>query len=342
MRMERVCRPDSVRRFPGVTVIRLGPRSPGGSSRQPARTEGRPSRREPHACLFGVAPGGVLRAVPVTGNAVGSYPTVSPLPAAAFAAPSAVCSLCHCPSPWARPEGRACCAWPLASTPPSGVRTFLPGIAAPATVRPAPDPLGHGRRPVGGPSSRPRGPGPTLDPEPRPAEAARPPETQHDRRPPSLPALDRRRVRGARPRGARDRRGVDPAGTRVDRPRRSERAVAARAAPRARAALRLGARRAGVGLALRGGVGQGARRLAKPPRRNVVYLRSRETVDAPELTVTVRVAEQPDSLQTWTIGVPPARASATAAPAMTPVSARAAPAERAARRAPARERSSAR
>jgi hypothetical protein len=81
---------------------------------------------------------------------------------------------------------------------------------------------------------------------------------------------------------------------------------------------------------------------AKPPRRNVVYLRSRETVDAPELTVTVRVAEQPDSLQTWTIGVPPARASATAAPAMTPVSARAAPAERAARRAPARERSSAR
>ena len=151
MRMERVCRPDSVRRSPGVTVIRLGPRSPGGSSHQPARTEGRPSRREPHACLFGVAPGGVWRAVPVTGNAVGSYPTVSPLPVTAFAAPSAVCSLCHCPSPWARPEERARCAWPLASTPPSGVRTFLPGIAAPATVRPAPATIlsARRRRPAG-------------------------------------------------------------------------------------------------------------------------------------------------------------------------------------------------
>jgi hypothetical protein len=83
---------------------------------------------------------------------------------------------------------------------------------------------------------------------------------------------------------------------------------------------------------------------AKPPRRNVVYLRSRETVDAPELTVTVRVAEQPDSLQTFTIGVPPARATAVAsgAPAMTPVSTGAAAAERAARRAPARERATVR
>jgi hypothetical protein len=45
--------------------------------------------------------------------------------------------------------------------------------------------------------------------------------------------------------------------------------------------------------------------VAQPPRLNVVYLRSRETVDAPELTVTVRVAEPPDSLQTFTIGVPP-------------------------------------
>ena len=30
--------------------------------------------------LFGLAPGGVYRAAPVTGSAVGSYPTVSPLP----------------------------------------------------------------------------------------------------------------------------------------------------------------------------------------------------------------------------------------------------------------------
>ena len=167
VRMERVCRPDSVRRSPGVTVIRLGPRLPGGSSHLPARTDGRPSRREPHACLFGVAPGGVWRAVPVTGNAVGSYPTVSPLPATAFAAASAVCSLCHFPSPWARPRGRARCAWPLASTLPDGVRTFLPGIAAPATVRPAPPVILSARRP-GPPAGGPRSPGgaPTLRLEP--------------------------------------------------------------------------------------------------------------------------------------------------------------------------------
>jgi hypothetical protein len=48
---------------------------------------------------------------------------------------------------------------------------------------------------------------------------------------------------------------------------------------------------------------------AKPARRNLVYLRSNETVDAPELSVTVRVAEQPDSLQTFTVLLPPARAS---------------------------------
>jgi hypothetical protein len=33
--------------------------------------------------LFGLAPGVVYRAAPVTGNAVGSYPTLSPLPAEA-------------------------------------------------------------------------------------------------------------------------------------------------------------------------------------------------------------------------------------------------------------------
>ena len=82
---------------------------------------------------------------------------------------------------------------------------------------------------------------------------------------------------------------------------------------------------------------------AKPPRRNLVYLRSREVVDAPELTVTVRVAEQPDALQTFTVMVPPARATLVAdVPAAKPVSARAARAERAARRAPARDRAPAR
>ncbi len=51
--------------------------------------------------LFGLAPGGVCRAASVAGRAVGSYPTVSPLPARSFAFAQdrpAVCSLWHCPS----------------------------------------------------------------------------------------------------------------------------------------------------------------------------------------------------------------------------------------------------
>lgn len=138
--MERVCRPDSVRRFPDVTIIPLGPRLPGGSSHLPARSEGRPERPKPRACLFGVAPGGVWRAAPVARDAVGSYPSVSPLPATGCPATSAVCSLCHFPSPWACPFGHACCAWPLASTLPAGVRTFLPGICMPRRLS---DPLRH-------------------------------------------------------------------------------------------------------------------------------------------------------------------------------------------------------
>lgn len=78
--------------------------------------------------------------------------------------------------------------------------------------------------------------------------------------------------------------------------------------------------------------------LAKPARRNLIYLRSREAVEAPELAVTVRVAEQPDSLQTFTVLVPPARASAEeAGPERTAAAAAPAPAK-AARRAPARDR----
>jgi hypothetical protein len=83
---------------------------------------------------------------------------------------------------------------------------------------------------------------------------------------------------------------------------------------------------------------------AKPERRNLVYLRSSETVDAPELSVTVRVAEQPDSLQTFTILLPPARASAPERidPAAMRASIRGAGADRAARRAAAPNRRSAR
>ena len=53
---------------------------------QPTRRLGRAALsreplRDPHSTsLFGLAPGGVCRAAPVTGGAVGSYPAVSPLP----------------------------------------------------------------------------------------------------------------------------------------------------------------------------------------------------------------------------------------------------------------------
>ena len=50
-------------------------------------------------CLFGLAPCGVYRATAVTSRAVGSYPTLSPLPSAILAdLPTAVCFLLHWPS----------------------------------------------------------------------------------------------------------------------------------------------------------------------------------------------------------------------------------------------------
>ena len=65
----------------GMTVIPLGDRLPGRSSHLPARSGGPPCRsRGPIACLFGVAPDGVWRAVRVATNAVSSYLAVSPLP----------------------------------------------------------------------------------------------------------------------------------------------------------------------------------------------------------------------------------------------------------------------
>ena len=51
----------------------------------PERTSlaGTVARRTTSPLLFGLAPDGVCRAAPVAGDAVGSYPTVSPLPATA-------------------------------------------------------------------------------------------------------------------------------------------------------------------------------------------------------------------------------------------------------------------
>jgi hypothetical protein len=80
--------------------------------------------------------------------------------------------------------------------------------------------------------------------------------------------------------------------------------------------------------------------ISKPASRNLVFLQSRESIEAPELTLTVRVADQPEGMQTWTVGVPPAQASmpmarADAAP-------RASGTERPARRGSARQASAAR
>jgi len=76
--LEVACKPDSVPRRRG------GGHSSGtvvaGGLKRPTR---RPRPGQPWgASLFGLAPQGVFRAFPVTGEAVGSYPAFSPLPAA--------------------------------------------------------------------------------------------------------------------------------------------------------------------------------------------------------------------------------------------------------------------
>src|SRR5687768_8996608 len=57
-------------------------------------------RVAPRPSLFGLAPGGVCRAASVAGRAVGSYPTLSPLPRRLRG--EAVCFLWH--FPWGRPR----------------------------------------------------------------------------------------------------------------------------------------------------------------------------------------------------------------------------------------------
>src|SRR5918996_3831282 len=64
-------------------AIRLGPPSRAGSSSQPGPLgREKPWGRSPARSLFGLAPGGACRAAGVATGAVGSYPTVSPLPPA--------------------------------------------------------------------------------------------------------------------------------------------------------------------------------------------------------------------------------------------------------------------
>ena len=94
-------KPGSVPPLQAAMTIPLGRLLPGVSRDRPGR---RPGNRL-LACasvppLFGLAPGGVCHATPVTGSAVRSYRTLSPLPAGRNLL--AVCSLLH--FPWGCPR----------------------------------------------------------------------------------------------------------------------------------------------------------------------------------------------------------------------------------------------
>jgi len=132
---EVACTPDSV----------PAPRGAGGdhpSRPAVARRLQRPTRRcvtrAPRGravlLLSGLAPGGVYRAARVTPGAGALLPHRCTLACAhrSPGAPSAVCSLWHCPA--GRPD------WVLPSTVPCGVRTFL-GRVEPVRGRPATSPL---------------------------------------------------------------------------------------------------------------------------------------------------------------------------------------------------------
>jgi hypothetical protein len=117
-----------------MTVISLGRRLPGASSGhtrefhagRASPTAGSPSSGI--ALLFGLAPGGVFRASPVTWAAGELLPHRFTLTARASERRFAFCGT----GPWGRPP------WLLASTLPCGARTFLPrASSAPATVQPS-------------------------------------------------------------------------------------------------------------------------------------------------------------------------------------------------------------
>jgi hypothetical protein len=76
------CKPDSVTTSRRPTTIPLGPSSRTGSSGQPGSLGREDPGANPARSLFGLAPGGACHAADVTAGAVGSYPTVSPLPRA--------------------------------------------------------------------------------------------------------------------------------------------------------------------------------------------------------------------------------------------------------------------
>lgn len=123
---KRADRPDSVHRLPGVATIRLGSALLRCSCRQPARSGGPPcATGESLACLFGVASGGVWPAADVAAGAVSSCLAFSTLPSdAAVCCGSVLGGMFSVPLSVAAHLG-ARRAWPLASTLPCEVRTFL-------------------------------------------------------------------------------------------------------------------------------------------------------------------------------------------------------------------------
>ncbi len=118
------CKPDSVPGSPPSMTIPLAPPLPTGSSCQPGPAGAKMALSCDARSLFGIAPGGACRAGPVASPAVGSYPTVSPLPAANRRR-SHLCGA----FPGVAPAGR----YPAPYL--HGVRTFL-DVAA-AVIRPS-------------------------------------------------------------------------------------------------------------------------------------------------------------------------------------------------------------
>ena len=118
------CKPDFVQGLPPWMTIPLAPPLPTGSSCQPGPAGAKMALSCDARSLFGIAPGGACRAGPVARPAVGSYPTVSPLPIRGWA----VSSLWR--FPWGCP--RRALPGTLASWSPDFPRT-----SRPAAVRPS-------------------------------------------------------------------------------------------------------------------------------------------------------------------------------------------------------------
>ena len=134
-RRQTVCKPGSVQPLTAWDGHSSGTRLAARLTRPtraagrkcPCGTAFRPARRPP---LFGLAPGGVCPAAPVTGGAVRSCRSVSPLPAGrGRLLARAVCFLWH--FPWGRPRR------PLAGTVFPWSPDFPPPRVAPGSGRPA-------------------------------------------------------------------------------------------------------------------------------------------------------------------------------------------------------------